>query len=334
MQMKNNKTNSPEPEDFDMNICKLVEEFNSEEKCREYLEGLRWPKGIECPRCKSNEIARVKERAQLNCNACQYQFSATSGTIFHDSHLPLWKWFLATYMMLEAKKGVSANQLKRTLDVSYKTAWYLCHRVRAALREQNPLPLRGTVEVDETWIGGKARGRGHGFKRNKVIVVGAVQREGGLRLQLIGHADRKTLHKFIHQNTAPDTEAIYTDEWPPYRGVGKNGTRHQTVNHKAEQWVNGKVHTNTVENVWSLLKRSIIGAYHKVSVKHLDSYLDELEFRYNNRKNEWAFRDAMIKLVSSDKLTYEKLTNGTKKETSHGVENASCNPAALSQKSD
>jgi IS1 family transposase len=149
-----------------------------------------------------------------------------------------------------------------------------------------------------------------------------------------GGLDRKTLHKFIHQNTAPDTEAIYTDEWPPYRGVGKNGTRHQTVNHKAEQWVNGKVHTNTVENVWSLLKRSIIGAYHKVSVKHLDSYLDELEFRYNNRKNEWAFRDAMIKLVSSDKLTYEKLTNGTKKETSHGVENASCNPAALSQKSD
>jgi transposase-like protein len=163
------------------------------------------------------------------------------------------------------------------------------------LREQNPLPLRGTVEVDETWIGGKARGRGRGYKQNKMIVVGAAEREGSLRLQMIDHADRKTLHKFIHKSTAPDTEAIYTDEWPAYRGIADADTRHETVNHKAEQWVNGKVHTNTVENIWSLLKRSIIGAYHKVSVKHLDSYLDELEFRYNNRKNEWAFRDAMLK---------------------------------------
>ncbi len=237
-------------------------------------------------------------------------------------------------MMLEAKKGVSANQLKRTLAVSYKTAWYLCHRVRAALREQNPLPLRGTVEVDETWIGGKARNRGRGYKKNKVIVVGAVEREGSLRLQTINSASRKNLHRFIHTNTAPDTEAIYTDEWPAYRGIGDADTRHETVNHSAEQWVNGKVHTNTVENIWSLLKRSIIGSYHKVSVKHLDSYLDELEFRYNNRKNEWAFRDAMIKLVSAEKLTYEKLTNGTKKETSNGVKNAPRNQKALSQKGD
>jgi len=329
--MKNDKSIPPEPEGFDMNICKLVEEFQSEEKCREYLEGLRWPKGVECPRCHSKEIARVKERDQFNCNACQYQFSATSGTIFHDSHLSLWKWFLATYMMLEAKKGVSALQLKRTLAVSYKTAWYLCHRIRNALREQNPLPLRGTVEVDETWIGGKARGRGRGYKRNKVIVAGAVQREGALRLQLIGHADRKTLHRFIHQSTAPDTEAIYTDEWPAYRSIADHDTRHETVNHKAEQWVNGKVHTNTIENVWSLLKRSIIGAYHKVSVKHLDSYLDELEFRYNNRKNEWAFRDALLKLVSAEKLTYEQLTNGKSKKTSDGAKNAPRHKTALSQ---
>ncbi|MGD0615191.1 MAG: IS1595 family transposase [Verrucomicrobiota bacterium] len=204
--------------------------------------------------------------------------------------------------------------------------------MRAALREQNPLPLRGTVEVDETWVGGKARYRGRGYKGNKVIVVGAIQRAGPLRLQLISRADRKTLHKFIHQNTLPKTEAIYTDELKAYRGIADEDTRHETVNHSAEQWVNGKVHTNTVESVWSLLKRSIIGAYHKISVKHLDAYLDELEFRFNNRSNDWAFRDALMKLVSADKLTYEQLTNadyGTQK-TPNGTKNAPRNTKALS----
>jgi transposase-like protein len=310
--MKTRKSNLPEPEDSSMNICKLVEEFNSEDKCREYLEGLRWPDGVECPRCQSKEIARVKERDQFSCNACQYQFSVTSHTIFHDSHLALWKWFLATYMMLEAKKGVSANQLKRTLAVSYKTAWYLCHRIRAALKDEADHALRGVVEVDETYIGGKARGRGSGYKKNKLIVAGAVQRNGGARLEVVPSNHRTILHAFVRRNIAPDTKAIYTDERQAYRGVARNGTKHRTVNHSREEWVNGKVHTNTVESIWSLLKRSIIGSYHKVSVKHLDSYLDELEFRYNNRKNEWAFRDAMIKLVSSEKLTYEQLTQAKK----------------------
>ncbi|HXR48836.1 MAG TPA: IS1595 family transposase [Candidatus Limnocylindrales bacterium] len=321
-------------DDSSMNICKLVEEFNSEQKCREYLEGLRWPHGVECPRCKSKEIARVKERDQFNCNACQYQFSVTSGTIFHDSHLSLWKWFLATYMMLEAKKGVSALQLKRTLAVSYKTAWYLCHRIRAALRDDALNTLCGIVEADETYIGGKARGFGSGYKRNKLIVAGAVQREGPARLEVVPSNHRAVLHDFVRRHAAPGIKALYTDERQAYRGALKKGVPHRTVNHSHDEWVNGNVHTNTVESIWSLLKRSIIGAYHKVSVKHLDAYLDELEFRYNNRKNEWAFRDALLKLVSAEKLTYEQLTNGAKKETSDGVKNAPRNPAALSQKSD
>jgi transposase-like protein len=328
--MKRAKTNSTEPEGFDMNICKLVEEFNSEQKCREYLEGLRWPKGVECPRCKSKEIARVKDREQFNCNACQYQFSATSSTIFHDSHLPLWKWFLATYMMLEAKKGVSALQLKRTLDVSYKTAWYLCHRVRAALKEDATHTLHGIVEADETYIGGKARGYGSGYKKNKLIVAGAVQREGIARLEVVPSNHRKVLHAFVRRNVAPDAKAFYTDERQAYRGALKKNIPHRTVNHSHDEWVNGKVHTNTVESIWSLLKRSIIGSYHKISVKHLDSYLDELEFRYNNRHNEWAFRDALLKLVSAGKLTYEQLTNG-KKKTSNRSKNAPRDKASLSQ---
>src|SRR6266446_4423169 len=149
-----------EDQECHMNMVKLVDQFGSDNKCREYLEELRWPKRVKCPRCNGEEVHRLTERQQFACKACQYHFSVTSGTIFHDSHLSLWKWFLTVYMMIESKKGISANQVKRTLGVSYKTAWYLCHRIRAAMKELNPVPLRGEVEVDETWIGGKARRKG------------------------------------------------------------------------------------------------------------------------------------------------------------------------------
>jgi transposase-like protein len=225
----------------------------------------------------------------------------------HDSHLPLKKWLVATYLMTEAKKGISANQLKRTIGVSYKTAWYLCHRIRAAMKETTPELLDGTVEVDETYVGGKKRGMGHGYKGNKTMVMGAVQRGGDIRLQVARHADRKTLHGFIHGHVAPDADSIYTDDWPAYRGIGDDDTTHETVNHSADEWVHGKVHTNTVEGVWSLFKRSIVGSYHKVSTKHLDAYLDELEWRYNNRENPYLFRDTLLKLLASDNLEYRTL---------------------------
>ncbi len=293
----------------EMNLMKLVERYHSDDSCRQALADLRWPDGISCPRCESKDIRNSYTRDQYDCGSCGYQFSVTAGTIFHDSHLPLAKWFMAVYLMVEAKKGVSANQMKRTLGVSYKTAWYLCHRIRNAMTEINPEPLNGIVEVDETWIGGKRRDVGHGYKGNKVAVVGAVERGGSLRLKVVSSRDRKTLHEFIKNNTAPDTEAIYTDDWPAYKGIADHDTRHETVNHSEEEWVNGDVHTNTVENVWSLFKRSVIGSYHKVSVKHLDAYLDELEWRFNNRDNPYLFRDTLLKLISSDNLTYDSLTH-------------------------
>jgi IS1 family transposase len=191
--------------------------------------------------------------------------------------------------------------------VSYKTAWYLCHRIRAAMTEVNPKPLRGTVEVDETFIGGRRRHVGRGYKGNKVIIAGAVQRHGSARLEVVRRVNRKTLHAFIHKHTAPNTKNIYTDEWPAYKGIADKDTAHKTVNHSAEEWVHGDVHTNTVESIWSLLKRSIIGSYHKVSVKHLDAYLDELEHRFNNRNNEFLFRDTLLKLVGAEKLPYQEL---------------------------
>jgi len=291
----------------DINLINLIDRYHDEDNCRAYLEELRWPNGVACPRCGSMSISRYHSKDVFDCNSCRYQFSVTSGTIFHDSHLPLWKWFLTAYMMSEAKKGVSANQIKRTISVSYKTAWYLCHRIRATMSNGSPNRLKGIIEVDETWVGGKARGFGHGYKGNKVVVAGAVERNGEARLQTIPDTTRKILHGFIDKNVDPDTEAIYTDEWPAYKGIADHNTRHETVNHSAEEWVRGDVHTNTVEGIWSLFKRSVVGSYHKVSHKHLDSYLDELEWRFNNRANPYLFRDTLLKLIKSDNLPYTEL---------------------------
>lgn len=291
-----------------MNLVELMEQFPNEEQCRKALEILRWPDGVRCPRCDSDKISRVYERNQYDCDSCRYQFSITSGTMLHDTHLPLVKWFIATYLITESKKGISANQMKRTIGVAYRTAWYLCHRIRAAMKEVRPEPLTGTVEVDETWVGGKQKGLGRGYKGNKTIVVGAIERGGQVRTQVIESVDRKTLHRFIHSATASDAEAIYTDDMSSYHGIAGSDTRHETVKHSAEEWARGHVHTNTIENVWSLLKRSIIGSYHKVSAKHLDAYLDELEWRFNNRENPYLFRDTLLKLLTSDNLEYKTLT--------------------------
>jgi transposase-like protein len=289
----------------EINLISLVERYHDEDNCRAYLEKLRWPNGVACPRCGSTSVSRIQKPRVFDCNDCRYQFSVTSNTILHDTHLPLWKWFATAYLMIESKKGISANQVKRTIGVSYKTAWYLCHRIRKAMPENNT--LGGIVEVDETFIGGKTEGTGHGFKGNKTIVAGAVQRGGKAVLQVIDNRGRQTLHQFIRNSTKPDAEAIYTDDWPPYRGIGDKDTRHQTVNHSAEEWINGNVHTNSVEGVWSLLKRSITGSYHKLSTKHLNSYLDELEWRFNNRENPYLFRDTIKKLIQSPNLEYQKL---------------------------
>jgi transposase-like protein len=292
-----------------LDLCQMIEAFGSEAKCFAYLEGLRWPDGVKCPRCSSEKISRIIKRASFDCDSCRYQFSVRVNTILHDSHLPLWKWFLAVYMMIQARKGVSANQLKRTLGVSYKTAWYLCHRIRKAMQEMNAVKLGGTVEVDETYIGGKNKGRGRSARLdNKTMVLGAIERGGQIRLRVDQRADRKTLRKFIDENVGGWAESIYTDQHAGYANIADFDTTHESVDHSKEEWVRGAVHTNSIEGVWSLFKRSIIGSYHQVSAKHLDAYLDEFEWRFNNRKNPYLFRDTLLKLIESEAMPYEKLT--------------------------
>jgi transposase-like protein len=293
----------------EMNLPDLIERFGSDERCREYLEELRWPHGPECPRCNSKKVSRIESRNQFECGDCRYQFSVTSGTLFHDSHLPLWKWFLAIYLVTESKKGISAKQMQRILGTkSYKTAWYLCHRIRAAMATNDGEQLLvGIVEADETWIGGKHRGAGQG-QRQRQMVMGAVQRDGSVRLRVGRAADRTTLHGFLNEVVADEAEAIFTDSWKAYLGIGDDDTRHEVVNHFREEWVRGEVHTQTIENVWSLFKRSIVGSYHQLSVKHLPAYLDELEWRYNNRHNPFLFRDTVLALVEGDALPMKELT--------------------------
>jgi transposase-like protein len=297
-----------------MNLPKLIEQFGSEDRCRDYLEQLRWPDGVTCPRCESAKISRIVKRHQFDCDSCRYQFSVRVGTLFHDSHLPLWKWFLAIYLIGESKKGISANQLKRTLGVSYKTAWYLCHRIRAAMKDQDAELLTGIIEADETFIGGKLTGfrtrqeQAYGRRANKTIVVGAVSRESGqVRLRVIPNARKHHVQGFLADVVAPDAEAIYTDSLRSYRGIADGDTKHEWVDHSAGEWVRGQIHTNTAESVWSLFDRAVIGSYHKLSVKHLPAYLDEFAWRWNNRENEFLFRDTLRVLLSGDALPYKEL---------------------------
>jgi transposase-like protein len=292
-----------------MNLMQLFEDFDTDKECRDFLEALRWPGGVKCPTCQSEKLSRIYERKQFDCDTCGYQFSATAGTIFHDSHLPLPKWFVAVYLMCESKKGISANQLKRTIKVSYKTAWYLCHRIRKAMDEAKPKPLAGTVEIDESYIGGKRRHVGSGYVDNKTMVLGAIQRGGQVRLKVERRkkATKKTLHRFVLETTAGDTKRYMTDENPGYHGIADADTTHESVNHSMEEWVRGDVHTNNVEGVWSLFKRSIVGSYHQISAKHLQSYLDEFEWRFNGRQNPYLFRDTMLKLANAPKMEYREL---------------------------
>ena len=294
------------------NLVELIDRYNCDDKCRDTLEMLRWPAGVCCFRCGDMNVYELEKHNRWHCRGCKYQFSVTSGTIMHDSHLPLRKWFLAIYLMVESRKGMSANQLKRTLGINYRTAWYLCHRIREAMGN-DPLTgpsLVGIVEVDETLIGGKAKRKGRGYRDNKTLVAGALQRDGQLRLERVPDVKRRTLHDFIHRTVKNSAEAIYTDEIKSYLGIDSDHTRHETVNHSQEVWVVGDVHTNGIENAWSLFKRSIIGAFHKMSSKHLDRYLEEFEWRFNNRKNPHIFVDTLRRIVNTDPLTYRELIDG------------------------
>lgn len=295
-----------------MNLVDVNTLFATDDKCREMLVRLRWPSGPECPRCKMPVVELETEKQLFYCKQCDYQFTVTVGTVFNDSHLPLKTWFLATLLLCEAKKGISAHRIHRTLGISYKTAWYLCHRIRHAMMQADRPMLSGKVEMDETFVGGKNTGRGWENKNeNKEIVIGIRQRGGDLRLFHVDDIKSGTLQRFIRENISEDVDVLFTDDFNAYRSAAadlrKDG-RHKTIRHKLKVYVKGDIHTNTVESAFSLLKRGIMGTWHRMSAKHLAAYLQEMEFRFNRRKRSDLFLDTLRHMVTAPVLTFEKLT--------------------------
>jgi len=301
-----------------MTLPELNRNFSTDDDCREILTRLRWPDGVDCPRCRNTNVWWVNSRKQFTCSECSYQFSVTTGTIFNDSHLALPMWFLAVLLICEAKKGMSAMQLKRTLwgqnKGSYKTAWYLCHRIRAAMASAEKTMLYGTVEMDETYIGGRKRGPGTRGRSllYKQVVVGIKQRGGELRFFHAEDIKTGTLANYIKENVSEDVDVIMTDEFPQYPfaidRAGHSRDKHRTIKHKDGVYVDGDITTNGIESAFSLLKRGIIGSWHKVSAKHLSAYLDEMTFRFNRRNSETLFLETLQHMVTADPLTFERLT--------------------------
>lgn len=286
----------------------------NEEQARKLLEDLRWPHGPECPTCGSRDVVRIEGESVrpglLRCKACpdRRQFTVTVGTIFEDSRIPLKKWVMAFHLMCSSKKGISALQLKRNLGVAYQTAWFMAHRIRYAM-SQEPLRglLRGTVEVDETYVGGKAHGkRGRGAAK-KTPVVALVSRSGKMRTKIVERVTAKELKGAIREHVRKDSR-IMTDEFLSYRGIGKEFKGgHKTVNHGAGEYVRGDAYTNNAESYFALLKRGVHGTFHHVSRKHLGRYCDEFAFRWNHRKTTDGERTiAALRQAPGKRLVYQE----------------------------
>jgi len=292
----------------------------TEDQARAILEKIRWPKGIICPHCGGTNIVRIQGKAKrvrdglLRCKDDRKQFTVTTGTIMHGSHITLRQWVQAFHAMCASKKGVSALQIKRNLGLgSYKSAWHLNHRIRFAMQDVNPELLQGIVEVDETYVGGKPRKgtgiknkKGRGTKKTPVLTL--IERNGNVISKPVGDVSGKTL-KFAIREVVDFNSTIMTDEWKSYRGIGKDFKGgHEVVNHGKGEYVRGNANTNTAESYFALLKRGVIGTFHHVSKQHLLRYCDEFSFRWNNRKVTDGIRTQnAIKGFVGKRLVYKNI---------------------------
>src|SRR2546423_7065793 len=286
-------------------IFEVMQKFNTEERCIAHLERIRWPETLTCVRCNSERVFKYdtegktgKMRHLYQCVDCKYNYSVTTGTIFHDTHLPLTKWFLAIYLICSAKKGISAKELQRQLQTSYKTAWYMAHRVRLAMQQDSDFceKFSGVCEVDETYVGGKRKGQRGRSTANKVPVLGIKKKTSGkVRMVAASDVSANTLKNFIRLHVEAGSE-IHSDEFSSYLWLDseESGYTHKAVKHADEYVTAEGVTTNGVENIWSLFQRGIIGQFHKVSAKYLPLYLDEFSFRFNNR-GEYNLMDRVLK---------------------------------------
>lgn len=320
-----------------MNLISVTKKYGTQEAALDFLQSMRWPDGVECLKCGGTKISKystkegTRQRTRKNKETgaketievpvpvrhlyecldpkCGHQFTATTGTIFSDTHIGFEKWLVAVALMVNAKKGLSAMEMQRDIDVkSYQTAWYLCHRIRKAMDDEKGSgePLKGSIEADETYIGGKFDKRRKRQRWDKEPVFGMVERGGEVRTWHIPQVNRFHVIDKIKGHISDDAK-LYTDESKLYKRLPKNVGLHEIVNHSEKEWVRGEAYTGTIDGYWSLLKRGIIGSFHQVSVKHLHRYLSEFEFRWNNRESEDMFMMVVARLLMGAALRYKTL---------------------------
>jgi len=289
-----------------MTLTKLMDKFSTEEACKRFLTEKRWPNGVQCPRCKNAKVYELKSKPfHWVCKAKEcggrngYRFSVISKTVFENTNYPLKTWFQVVYLMTQSKKGISALQIHRQIGSGdYRTAWYMCHRIRAAMKDGGFSKLMGEVEVDETFLGGsdknrhRSKKRGEHGSKGKVAVIGAIARKGNVVCQVIEQTDRHTLGEFVRKTVSENVSLVATDEYTGYARL-KHQFPHKTVNHVKGEYVRGNVHTANLDSFWSLLKRGVMGTFHQVSKGYLPLYMAEFSYRHNNRENADIFGDVI-----------------------------------------
>lgn len=299
-------------------LLEAIRYFSDPDVCVRYVAAMRWPKGPTCPRCGGLDHSYLTTRRLWKCKACKRQFSVKVGTIFEDSPIGLDKWLAAIWMIANAKNGVSSHEVARSLGITQKSAWFLLHRIRLAMQTRTFEKATGEVEVDETFIGGaarfmhmdvRARKIKHRGPSDKTAVLGILERGGEVRAMQVDDVKKRTLAPRIREHVAAGS-AIYTDDHMSYDDLHEDYA-HEVVDH-AERYVNGQVHTNGMENFWSLLKRGLKGTYISVEPFHLFRYLDEQVFRFNRRKyNDHARFLLVLQSVAGRRLTFSGLTGKT-----------------------
>lgn len=299
------------------NLLDLTDKFPAENDCIKFLANIRWGKKPVCVHCGSSRKIYVIANGKLfKCADCRRPFSVRIGSIFEDSALPLQKWFMAIYLLMAHKKGISSVQLGKDIGVTQKTAWFMLHRIRFAVRTKSfEKKLKGTIEADETYIGGQEKNKHFDKKtknsqgrslKTKTAVFGINQRNGIVSAQTVEHVSRKNIHGILMEQVSPSANVI-TDEWQAYNHLDEHFKSHNRVYHSKKNYVRGNIHTNGIESFWAILKRGIFGIYHQVSRKHLDRYVDEFEFRFNSKDIDDNKRFALMLNSCSGKLTYKSL---------------------------